>query len=157
MTIYSLRKKNDFENLRAAINSYEPASFVAKGNVEKKDFIEKININKALEGADFDIIKENGFVFKHKGGILYLPLNDYKKGFTIDYRYIKKKDSIALRVKPYDLLPNDPRMPKVDFSVFTNVIDGVFVELSFHGKVKLEKDWEYEDKLKEYWKVAKKI
>jgi len=157
MTQYLMRKEKDSKNLKNVIKNYEPLWFNVRpfslGNAKTK-------VAEDLRGKKFNFLFLNGLKFSSDRDLIYLPLNDYKYGFKMEYRNEEGlfEPPEGRRIYPFELYPDDPSMPEVYQSVLRNVIDDLLIEISFKGKVKLEYDDKKEKYSKlviNYWKVLK--
>ena len=144
MTQYLMRLEKDSENLNSAIEKYENLFFFARpaftSGIEMSPIVEN------LDGKKLKFIFQNGLKFSSDKDLIFLPLKDYKFGFKVEYQ--SENES---RMYPYYDNPNNSTMPSVYFSCLRNVIDNILIEISFKGKIILERD--ISRRGVDYWKI----
>jgi len=138
MEQYWIPKNLDFENLRFALDNYNPDSIFIRnvgsygGNVLFKDSLE----NKKL---DFKKTKNNLLLLIDSKEKFNISLEEYNKekgkGFSLAY---EREDKEGKYVFVNELInPYDSRFSEPFCSVLRNVFDNKLFEISFPGRVHL--------------------
>ena len=149
MTQYLMDKKKDFEHLQYALDNYKALMF----RVSPKAFSgEKKMVFEDLKGKALKFKKDNKGLtfFTNEKELIIFPLKNYRHGFKLEYQ-----DENWIRIYPYYNDPNYSEMSLPAQSVFRHVIDDLLLEISFKGKILLEKDTDFPHNF-QYWKLKKK-
>lgn len=136
--------------LQHALESYSLArlNLSAKGSGARKGMISKSLQGNELQSLEL-VVNEN-WAFNTKGKEIVVINPNGCHNFKLEYQGEDFRQLCHHSGGHYDYFddPNDLDMPQVNYSTFRNVVDGYLLEVSFQGKIPLEKDGEL-------WKIVK--
>ena len=149
-------KELDLENMRFCIDNFPQNSIFIRlmgshGGTVKVS--EELNKKKKLDFKKDD----SGLYFMiNKKEIFHFPLEDYLKGFAIEYhRYDPKDGHMIIRSGLLQPDPYEKGLPEPRFSTLRNVLDYHLIEINFKGRIDLKfHSWWHEPHSK-YWTIDK--
>lgn len=157
MEQYWMPKKLDFRNLRLCLDNYS-ADFLHIGPTCSSPNGPRVNEN--LEGRTLDFKKdESGLrLFIDSREVFYFPLEDYQKGFSLEYeRYESAEDGTSRMIIPSsgpENNPYDPSLPEPRRSILRIVLDGRLLEIFFKGKVNIKFHYWWKWPFWKYWTIV---